>query len=595
MTVVTWRDFIKVLTDIKPALLAPGKKTIGEIISWAAELHGQMKGVNQAQVNWIKIWIAALSLRFTGESKKDLLACVKFLGWVNGTIPSNEIKTQIVCQYYNYHWWGNGCHSIPQPGKPTPPYVPQPTPTPGPIFLDGLAWYTDLSFYVTEEIGKGIAQGASYRLDYWEEVIGYPDWIFAWEIAAIEQMSHYLDTSLGHIEQNFETVMTRIGNIDDLEGKNIVDAILSVEGGGSAKTDTLVMNILGELGLGYNNASLEVYPQGNRLIDKLNQIVTQWDTAGRDLGGVNKDALQEVLNTTYKIYIGTIDKIKSRLDLIEQEIGISTEQVSGEIERPIEEENKPLQYLLPATQAWVITTLQKAGNTIFDAIQAVTGDLAKAINFVVHHVYDISDEWLGRLKEKLGDVGGSYNLEADPVFQEVAATAKAAETVITELPAWWVSALAVSLETYLGSGGGAPGPEGPQGPSGPPGPLGPAGPQGPPAVEGGGIGLTITEIDSRLKDRIAWGYAESDYFLTETIERIMRKAVLVGDYIDLDVKPITDFLTVDMQSTLTDIAEAFETPEALIAFLLDVPIGQEDSTFDLWQILITQIMERGIE
>ena len=50
-----------------------------------------------------------------------------------------------------------------------------------------------------------------------------------------------------------------------------------------------------------------------------------------------------------------------------------------------------------------------------------------------------------------------------------------------------------------------------------------------------------------------------------------------------------------MQTTLTGIAEAFETPEALIAFLLDVPEGQENITFDLWQILVTQIMERGLE
>jgi len=50
-----------------------------------------------------------------------------------------------------------------------------------------------------------------------------------------------------------------------------------------------------------------------------------------------------------------------------------------------------------------------------------------------------------------------------------------------------------------------------------------------------------------------------------------------------------------MQTTLTGIAEAFETPETLIAFLLDVPEGQENITFELWQILVTQIMERGLE
>jgi len=129
-------------------------------------------------------------------------------------------------------------------------------------------------------------------------------------------------------------------------------------------------------------------------MDNLSTIEDQWEAAGKELGGMNKQTLQTELNKQYKLYIGTIDGIRFRLDKIEQEIGITTEQVSGDIERPIEEEIKPIQKIIPASQAWVITKLKDGGNIIFDAIQAVTGDLAKAINFVVHHVYDISDEWL---------------------------------------------------------------------------------------------------------------------------------------------------------------------------------------------------------
>lgn len=594
MTVVTWGDFIDVLTDIKPALLTPGKNTINDIIKWVSNLHWKMQGVNQTEINWIKTWLAALSLRFTGDSKADLLRCVKFLGWVNGTIPSNEIDTQRVCVINNYYWWGNGCHSVEQPSAP--PYVPPPGPLipPGPGFLDDLEYYNDVILYFTNQIGQSIAESAATGQHYWNDVLSANMKPWASWIAVIDAFNLEMTVPLAKIQRNFEAINKRIGNIDKLEGKSIVDAILSVEGGGSEKTDKLVREILGELGLSYNSTTYVVQPYTDGFMDTVNKLVNQWESAGRELGGMNKQALQEELNNTYKIFIGTIDSIKSRLDLIEQEIGITTEQVSGDIERPIDEEIQPLQYLIPASQAWVITALQKAGNIIFDAIQSVTGDLAEAINFMIHHVYDISDEWLAKLKDRLGDIGGSYDLKSDPVFQEVAAVAYAAEKVITELPDWWVSALAISLKQYLTTGGGAPGPAGPQGPSGPPGPMGLPGPIGPPGEPGEGIGLTIEAIDTGLKDRLIIGAAIVTDNVTGVIDYNTEKIGELFTRYDLEVKPIVDFLTVDMQDTLTGIAAAFDTPEALIAFLLDVPEGQESVTFDLMQILITQIMERGL-
>jgi len=595
MTVVTWGNFIDVLTDIKPALLKPGKDTINKIISWVLTLNWQMQGINQVQINWFRTWLAGLAQRFTGESKADLLACVKFLGWVNGSIPPYEIKTQRVCEINNWYWWGNACRLTPE--TKAPPYQPPPgpTPPPGPEFLDDLEWYSEITFKVTEAIGKSIAHGADTRLDYWESVIDYPEWIFAWEVSALEQYSHYLDSTFSNIEQNFKAVMTRIGNIDKLEGKNIVDAILSVEGGGSEKTDTLVSNILGEMGLGYNTTSLDVYPIGGKLTDNLNQIVTQWEAAGKEWGGMNKQALQTELNKTYKLYIGTIDGIRFRLDNIEQEIGLTTEHVSGEIGDYVGEEIKPIEYLIPASQAWVHKQMQDAGNIIFDAVQFVTKKLGDAINYAIHHAVDISDPWLDKLKEKLGDVGGSYDLEADELFQETLELVLKTSSTITELPEWWVSSLAASLEEYLSTGGGAPGPAGPSGPGGPPGPIGPIGPIGPPGEPGEGIGFSIEAIDKGLKERLVTGAAIVTSDVTGVIDYNIEKIGEIFTRYDLEVKPITDFLTTDMQSTLTGIAEAFETPEALIAFLLDVPEGQEDITFDLWQILITQIMERGIE
>ena len=594
MTVVTWGNFIDVLTDIKPALQAPGKKTINDIIAWVLTLNWKMQGINQVEINWIRSWLAALSLTFTGESKNDLLACVKFLGWVNGIIPAKEITTQKVCTNNNYFWWGNACHSTPPEAPPAPPYVPPEPPGPGEFLADRGDYYNRLMWEYGETSVVRLIGEASSRQGYYLNLYGN-DMIVARDAALLEvllyRLKEYVFTDLFSWMWAINDV---IGDINKLEGGTIIDRLKDTGGGTDEKVEKLVNNILGKLGLYIDNSNNSLYPATGGVYDNLQTIIYQWEDAGRELGGITGQKMTDILDTVFNIQFRTIDDIKKRLNAIEQEIGITTEQVSGDIKRPIDEEIKPLQYLLPATQAWVITTLQKAGNIIFDAIQSVTGDLAKAINFVVHHVYDISDEWLEKLRKRLGDVGGAYDLKADPVFVEVAATAKAAETVITELPAWWVSALAISLKQYLTTGGGAPGPAGPSGPMGPPGPIGPAGPIGPEGLPGEGIGFSIEEIDAGLKERLIYNESIIATDLTEVVDYAITGIGVINSKISTDVQPIIDFLTLDMQDTLTGIAEAFETPEALIAFLLDVPEGQEDITFDLWQILVTQIIERGL-
>jgi len=595
MIVVTWSDFLNVLQNISSACTKPQKLTISNIIKWVLTLNWQMQGINQVEINWIKTWLTALSLKFTGESKADLLRCVKFLSWVNGTIPHYEIDTKRVCTINNYYWWSNSCNSGPQPAVvPPPPPPPGPIKPSGPVFLDTLEWYSDILFWYTDQTGISIAENAAVLQHQWHDKLGslYP-WA-SW-LAVQEAQEVYLNISFGKIQKNFETLVERMGVIDKLEGKNIVDAILAVEGGGSEKTSDAIAHLFAFLDLDYSAASKNLTVQTGGLIDNLLTIEEQWESAGKQLGSITEQQIVDALANTYDLLPRTISDIKKRLDRMEQEMGFTTEEISGDIIRPIEEEIKPIQNIIPATQAFVITALTKAGNIIFDAIQSVTSDLANAINYVVHHVVDISDEWLEKLKKRLGSVSGSYDLEADKAFQEVAGIAKAAETVITELPAWWVSALAVSLQSYLTTGGGAPGPAGPSGPGGPPGPPGPAGPIGPPGEPGEGIGFNIEEIDAGLKERLQFTESIVATNVTEVIDYTISGIGTINTKISTDVQPILDFLTVDMQSTLTGIAEAFETPEALIAFLLDVPEGQVDATFDLWQILITQIMERGIE
>jgi len=349
-----------------------------------------------------------------------------------------------------------------------------------------------------------------------------------------------------------------IGDINKLEGKTIIDSLGGATTEPNNETSAALNHLFSFLDLSYSEASKNLTVQSGGVTDNLLDMIDQWETAGKELGGLTTQKMTDILDQAFNIHFSTIRDINKRLDRMEQEIGLTTEEISGEIERPIEEEIKPIQNIIPASQAFVINALTKAGNIIFDAIQSVTSDLANAINYVVHHVVDISDDWLEKLKQRLGSVSGTYDLEADPIFQEVAATAKAAETVITELPSWWVQALAASLEEYLTTGGGAPGPAGPSGPGGPPGPMGPAGPQGPAGEPGEGIGFSIEAIDAGLKDRLNIGQAIVTNNVTGVIDYNIEKIGEIFTRYDLEVKPITDFLTVDMQTTLTGIAEALK-------------------------------------
>jgi len=66
-------------------------------------------------------------------------------------------------------------------------------------------------------------------------------------------------------------------------------------------------------------------------------------------------------------------------------------------------------------------------------------------------------------------------------------------------------------------------------------------------------------------------------------------------YIMNDVKRVTDTFDQEMIDTITTLVAAFETPEAIIAFLLDVPEGEEVVTYELMQLLIANTFEMGVE
>ena len=206
-----------------------------------------MQGVNQAQINWCKTWLNTLSIRFTGESKADIKACVKFLGWVNGTIPSNEIKTQRVCLINKYYWWGNGCHSIPKPEAAPPEPKPPPPTDPGSL----LSAEEDFYNYIMWEYGEGtvidLIGKASSRQAYYLNVYGN-DMIVARDAALLEVLLYRLhDWVMRDLGQWMNAVKNIIGDVADLEGKTIIDSL----GGETAKPDEktagLVSSILGFL------------------------------------------------------------------------------------------------------------------------------------------------------------------------------------------------------------------------------------------------------------------------------------------------------------------------------------------------------------
>ncbi|GAH26899.1 unnamed protein product [marine sediment metagenome] len=185
MTVVTWGKFVDVMIAVKPSLLAPGQKTINDIITWARALNWIIFGVNQTEVNWIRTWIATLSLRFIGESKADLLACVKFLGWINKGIPLNQIDTKRVCVAYDHYWYDSACHASPDTEKPPPPYEPPEPENPIEFMWERSDFYGGIIWEYGPDIVKPLMEKAIKKLDYWMDYFG-DDWEWAWDAAVLD-------------------------------------------------------------------------------------------------------------------------------------------------------------------------------------------------------------------------------------------------------------------------------------------------------------------------------------------------------------------------------------------------------------------------
>ena len=93
----------------------------------------------------------------------------------------------------------------------------------------------------------------------------------------------------------------------------------------------------------------------------------------------------------------------------------------------------------------------------------------------------------------------------------------------------------------------------------------------------------ITDKITLPEDRIS---TVSSYIIADTIAHQVE--------LEETVKPIAEVMTAEMLTSLTDIVEAFGTPEALISYLINAPEGQEEPMLDLMQVLLTMTFERGL-
>jgi len=597
-----WDDLYEVFWGAWSSMTKRNQEICIVFLEWIEEQGNRYAGIDPDVIDWYIEWIKPQRDQAGGLRRSDLTRSILFMAYLNHVRPADQCYTQAGCLTFNYYWYDNACHKdvkrIPAPPLP-PPKPPPPRPEPpdpiveDPGIGDFLGIDLDLMIYYNTDVGYEIAAQADREVDYWNNILG-GYYIWSDIIAAQEAFVDFINYPLAQIEGALWSVSDWIGDIARLGGQSIVSAIRELQEGVEDTSNAQVEGLYKFLEMSWNPAYNSIAYSTYGLMGNMIAIVDQWEDQGNKLGGLAKTDIERVLTEDYRLYTTTITSILSRLDQIEREIGIVTEEVIIDIDEPIHEGGKGLEYFLPASIGWVKDMIKGLSDAVFDALDVVIDELSEPVNLLLHHVYDISEPWLTALKARLGDVGGEYDLKADPVFQEVAAVAAAAETVITELPSWWVSALAVSLQQYFTDGGGAPGPEGPSGPAGPPGPMGPPGIQGPPGEPGEGVGFNIDEIDRGLKERVVVGAAIVTNNVTGVIDYNIEKIGEIFIRYDQEVKPITEFLTTDMQESLTGIVAAFDTPEALIAFILDVPEGQEDVTYDLMQLLIAQTMERGL-
>jgi len=158
-------------------------------------------------------------------------------------------------------------------------------------------------------------------------------------------LKRFYDWAMHDIHDYMEGVRLVIGDINKLEGKTIIDSLGGATAEPNNETSAALNHLFSFLDLSYSEASKNLTVQSGGVTDNLLDMIDQWETAGKELGGLTTQKMTDILDQAFNIHFSTIRDINKRLDRMEQEIGLTTEEISGEIERPIEEEIKPIQTL----------------------------------------------------------------------------------------------------------------------------------------------------------------------------------------------------------------------------------------------------------
>jgi hypothetical protein len=484
------------------------------------------------------------------------------------------------CTLAGFYWYDNQCNR----------FVPEPEPPPE-VLIEEL--YTDIILWFTADIGRSIAQGAIDRQEYWFNALGS---LYPWEawIASLDAYNFEVNMSLLKIEENFRIVNDWIGDVTDLEGKTIVEAIQEGGRGGETWVDGAVENLLRMLEFSWSDTSGAITPIKDGAFDLMREVNAAYIAAGRKLGGVTLQELDGHLQTYYSLQQDTVGSIWTAINDIYQRIDVIVEHVGGEIGDIPFEDTYPIDWIIPASVGWVKDWVKNAIFLTVDLIEDITIKLANNLNAVIDVVTLMPDWWIDDLKGKLGGELSDYELANDPLYKDIRREVDKLYTDVYALNDDWVALLAIKLESFFewpGNGEGERGPPGPPGAPGPPGVPGLPGPKGDP---GEGAGLTIDQVDRQLYNRLSAAGAITTSELTGVIDWIL---LTHGErFADLQTQltPITGFLTDEMRTSLTGLVDAFGTPEALIGFILDVDEGDEGAMLDLMQLLIAMTFERGL-
>ena len=215
---------------------------------------------------------------------------------------------------------------------------------------------------------------------------------------------------------------------------------------------------------------------------------------------------------------------------------------------------------------------------LFQPTVAIENAAAAVIEYLESYINnEVIEIWeaLILLTEKVNKISGTSKEEITTIVREVIA------------------------DMDLGPGEkGEKGEPGAPGIPGGPGAPGATGAPGPPGEAGEGVfelESEIAGIDRALYDRIYTvgivGIDTATDIIDYTLEKIGEINIRLGE----DVQPIVDVMTGEFLETITTLVAAFESPEAIIAFLLDVPEGEEAATYELMQLLIANTFEMGVE